>query len=427
MGTSRQESPSHAPYAVAIGCGSLALVALVAVTLIGEAATVVPSPREPAWRLTALGVVAQAVALLWVRSRPRAALIGTALPAPLVALAGAADAASITSLAILVAVYLAASTRPVGALALPLGVVAGAILLSGLIVGDDLGVPPAEALGGSLLQAAGTVGVALLAATWVRALRESKQARAAQGRAVAREQDALVQAAIARERTDMARELHDIAAHHLTGIAVLAAAVERQIDTDPVGAKHAVHQVRDQATLVLRDLRSLVGLLRDQQAAAGSRPETLAGIPDLVTEVAAAGRDVEFTMLGDPDVPGREVGPLAQLAAFRAVQEALSNAARHAPGAASRVSVDARADDAVVVSVRNGPAPGAPSPAPGTGFGLVGMRERADLTNATLEAGSTQDGGWQVTMRVPREGPGEVPGQLTGEVRAAAPDERGAS
>ena len=83
--------------------------------------------------------------------------------------------------------------------------------------------------------------------------------------ALEREHDALVQAAIARERTAMARELHDIAAHHLSGIAVMTAAIATQIDTDPAAAKRAVGQVRQQSTEVLRDLRSLVGLLREDQ------------------------------------------------------------------------------------------------------------------------------------------------------------------
>ncbi len=329
--------------------------------------------------------------------------MGVAVPVPLLALAGAADATSIGSLAIVTAVYAAASSRPVRSLVPALAVVAACMTLAGVLVAADVGLSRAGALGFSLLQALLTIGAAVVVGSWVGALRESVRARAAQAEAIAREQDALVEAAVARERADMARELHDIAAHHLTGIAVLAGAVERQIDTDPAGAKQAVHQVRSQSTAVLRDLRSLVGLLRVREPDADARPETVAGIRHLVAEVTATGRDVELTVLGEEPDLGRDVGPLAQLAAYRAVQEALANAGRHAPGAPCRVTVDARADDAVVVTVRNAPAPAVPPASGGSGFGLLGMRERAQLTGATLDAGPTEDGGWQVTLRVPRE------------------------
>ena len=100
------------------------------------------------------------------------------------------------------------------------------------------------------------------------------------------------------------------------------------------------------------------------------------------------------------------VGPLAQLAAYRVVQEALSNAARHAPGAACTVRLDATTPGRVEVVVRNArPDPGH-VPAPhDPGYGLVGMQERAELTGATLRYGPTLDGGWQVTLSVPTAGP----------------------
>lgn len=388
-----------------VACGSLSLALLAGMSVLGDLpGTAFPSPGEPAWWVTVLGVGAQAAALWWVREHPRTVLVATAVPAPVVALAGAADATGVTTLAIIVAVYVAGSSRPPALLVPALSAVAVLMTAAGVVGAYDAGATPLVAWGGSLVQALGTVALVLLAATWVRALRESAEARRSQVQALASEQRALVQAAIARERTDMARELHDIAAHHLTGIAVMAAAVERQIDSDPSGAKEAVQHVRQQSTRVLRDLRSLVGLLREQDVSADARPETLAGIGDLVAEVAA-GRDVSLTTLGDVEAPGLLVGPLAQLAAYRAVQEALANAGRHAPGAACAVTVDARADEAVVVTVRNAPPSGAPPVAPrsGGGFGLIGMRERAQLTGATLDVGPTDDGGWQVALRLPRE------------------------
>ncbi|WP_121257661.1 sensor histidine kinase [Nocardioides ferulae] len=398
-----RETLSRSPAVVSLVCGVLSLGLLAVVTAVGETPATLPSPGEAAWWVAAAALSVQAASLTWARTRPVPALLGVGLPIPVMAVAGALDATSLTSLAVVAGVYLAASAHPVRGIAWPLAVVAAAMAIGGIVVARDLDAPWYEAVGGPLAQGLGTVGLTLLAATWMTARRETREARADQVRALAREQEALVQAAIARERADMARELHDIAAHHLTGIAVLAAAVERQIDTDPGGAKQAVHQVRDQTTVVLRDLRSLVGLLRDGDTAAEPRPETLAGVAHLVADVTATGRQVGLTVLGDADAMGREVGPLAQLAAYRAVQEALANAGRHAPGAVCEVTVDARPADAVQVTVRNGPGTGRPERRGGTGFGLLGMHERAQLTGAQLEAGPTNDGGWQVTMRLPRE------------------------
>jgi signal transduction histidine kinase len=212
---------------------------------------------------------------------------------------------------------------------------------------------------------------------------------------------------VARERTAMARELHDIAAHHLTGIAVMSAAIAGQIDTDPSGAKAAVGDVRRQSTAVLRDLRSLVGLLRDHDPTAahdGVHVQTLAGVTDLVGEVLAGGQDVGLTVLepvGSRRL-GAGIGPLAQLAAYRMVQESLANAARHAPGGRCVVEVDDRDAEALLVTVRNAPAPQVVQPVSRGGLGLVGMRERAELTGSRLEVGPTPDGGWLVRLRIPR-------------------------
>ncbi|MCR6031546.1 sensor histidine kinase [Nocardioides sp. zg-579] len=419
----RHGRPGRAAAAVAVGCATAALLALLLAGVAEESTASAPAAGTTAWWATAVVLLAQCSALLRVWSRPRTVLVVVALAAPLVALVGGEDATSTTSLAIVTAVAIAVvsarTDRPVAALTPTLAVVAAAMVAGGAVAATGSGTPPGEALLAAVAQAVGTLGLVLLAASWVRATRETRRAVSARREAQAREQDALLAAAVARERTDMARELHDIAAHHLSGIAVLAGAVERQIDTDPDGAKQAVRLVRRQSTTVLRDLRSLVGLLREHDPAAATRPETLRGVRDLVAQVAATGVDVDLAVLEADDGadggagdgagdPGRDVGPLAQLAAYRAVQEALANAARHAPGARCHVTVDARPAESVVVTVRNEPPPRPPAgpadgPGDGGGFGLIGMRERAQLTNAALETGPTDDGGWAVTMRLPKE------------------------
>ncbi|MDN4171889.1 histidine kinase [Nocardioides sp. SOB77] len=408
MGTSPHlpaERPGRPEILVAAGCAVVALAALGLTGAAGpEVASGLPRTGGAAWWVVVAVLLAQAVALCWVRLRARTVLVAVAAAGPVAALAGARDATSTTTLALVVAAYVAGTTRPLGTLVPSLAVVAVLVTAGGAVAAADTGSEPLVAVGLAAVQAVGTLALVLVVATWVRALREGARARADERRAVDREQRALVQAAVDRERTAMARELHDIAAHHLSGIAVVAAALERQVGSDPEGAREAARQVRRQSTSVLRDLRSLVGLLRDRDAATGARPETLAGIAELVAEVAATGRTVTSTALGDVEAAAAEVGPLAQLAAYRVVQEALANAARHAPGSACTVTLDARAGDAVVVVVRNGRGTAPAEATTGGGFGLVGMRERAQLTGADLEVGPTDDGGWQVRLVVPREG-----------------------
>ena len=184
----------------------------------------------------------------------------------------------------------------------------------------------------------------------------------------------------------------------------MSAAIERQVTTDPAAAQEGVRQVRSQSTAVLRDLRRLVGLLREDDAAELG-VEALAGVAELVAHASARGVTVELVTLpaGGGPILAAGIGPLAQLTAYRLVQESLANASRHAPGAPCVVMLDGRDPAAVVVSVRNDAAATPPELDVSGGFGLVGMRERAALTGAELSYGPTVDGGWDVTRRLPRD------------------------
>lgn len=402
-------------HGVPIATGLLSLALLVGVTVAHAADPVsvrgFPAATEPTWWLAGGTLVLQAAVLGARRRAPRAVLVAVAAGVPVLAVTG--EAVGLGTLAVLVAAYGAALVA-LDARARAAYVVAGALVAAGVWAGHARagGSGAADVLG-ALGQAAGTMGLPLLVAVVVSARRETRAARADSASALAREHDALVQAAVARERTAMARELHDIAAHHLSGIAVMTGAVVRQIDVDPEGAKRSVQQVRDQTTGMLRDLRNLVTLLRDDDAGAQQavRMETLAGIADLVAAARRAGQDVTLETLGPVTdvVSSGVVGPLAQLAAYRAVQESLANAARHAPGAACRVLLDARTPERLEISVRNAPALPLPGPGPvgpdRGGYGLVGMRERAELTGASLDHGPTAEGGWEVRLGLPVTGP----------------------
>jgi signal transduction histidine kinase len=368
-----------------------------------------PTPGDAAWWAILVGCLVQAALVVLVRRSPRVVPVAVAAVAVVLPIVAPAGISGLATVAILAAVLRAVTHHPVARLAPSL--VATAVLLA---VGETLnsvrgvGIGPAEAVLGALVQAVGIVGLPLLVGLVVRSRRDARDARRDELSARVGERDALVQAAVARERTAMARELHDIAAHHLSGIALMAAVVDRQIDTAPEEAHRGIRQVRAQSMDVLDDLRRLVGLLREDPDQDAERSvETLAAVPELVDRArAASGGSVELRVHEAPGRPlGQGVGPLAQLALYRTVQESLTNAAAHAPGSACVVEVDDRDAAVLVVTVANGPG-GAADPSLASaagGFGLLGMRERAELVGATLAAGPTAEGGWRVRMAVPRE------------------------
>jgi signal transduction histidine kinase len=402
------------------------IVAVLLLGLVAVSARVAPDDVGTDLRLGPLAglvglaaVTAQAAALLLGSLSADIRLVVVAAVAPLAAAAGLGAATGVTSVAVVVAAYAVATTRPWPSPVRALALAAALVGLAELVRQVRQEGVTASTVVLALAQGLLVVGLPVAVGTVVGARREAARARVDQADALAREQSALAWSAVASERTAMARELHDIAAHHLSGIAVMTAALDRQIDTDPGGAKAAVREVRRQSTAMLRDLRSLVTMLRDDPdeasgpRSAGPTAETLGTVAALVHDARAAGRDVGLTVLGatPADLDSVGVGPLAQLAAYRTVQEALANAARHAPGASCSVEVDARPSDAVVLTVRNGPAtaPTDPASATGTGFGLLGMRERAELTDAHLSAGPTPDGGWLVVLTLTRTASDDPP------------------
>jgi signal transduction histidine kinase len=380
-----------------------------------------PAVASTAWTILSLGLAAQSAALLLARRAPRTMLVVVAaIPVAVAALAPRAfDLFGLTTLPVVVAVVLVALRVPLARLwpalaAASVLVVTGGAVLWGLTAGgfrSGFAQGLTGSIGQGVLQAVGAIGLPLLITLVVLSRREVRAARTAVAAAVDREEDARIDAAVSRERAAMARELHDIAAHHLSGIALMSAVIDRQIDTDPERAHEGVRQVREQSTAVLEDLRRLVGLLRDDSPAERA-VETVAGIVDLV-ERARFRSDVRLDVLPAvgtgaaavaPRPLGDGVGPLAQLAAYRTVQEALANAALHAPGSPCTVTVDDRADDHLELRVENGaatvPALGS---TPAGGNGLRGMRERAELVGASLQVGPTDAGGWTVSLRLGRE------------------------
>ncbi|GAB3091359.1 sensor histidine kinase [Isoptericola nanjingensis] len=196
------------------------------------------------------------------------------------------------------------------------------------------------------------------------------------------EQERRVAEARTAERTRIAREMHDTLAHRLSLLAATAGALEYRPDADPAALAAAAGRVRAGVSDALEDLRQVIRLLR-------AGPDDLGPVPGLddvrrlVDDSRAAGTDVTYERTGD-DVPPATVAT----AVFRVVQESLTNARRHAPGAAVRVTVATAPGEVRVRVVDDGAAPGAVAPdGVGTGTGLVGLRERATLLGGTLATG----------------------------------------
>ena len=222
-----------------------------------------------------------------------------------------------------------------------------------------------------------------------------------------REHGRQLEVALIQERRRLAGELHDVAAHHLAGIVVQAAALERLIDRDPQTAREATQQLRRQAKETLSGLRSVVGLLRSDKEAEESSPG-LRDLPELVASTRALGVDIDLLNGGilsggadEADVgDALLLSPLADTAVFRVAQQAISNALQHAPGSPITVEVT-RLETALELSVLNGPARRPPTDPGGGGTGLTVMRERTDAVGGSLQAGPVEGGAWRVRLVLP--------------------------
>jgi signal transduction histidine kinase len=204
--------------------------------------------------------------------------------------------------------------------------------------------------------------------------------------------------AVLEERTRIARELHDVVAHHMSLVAVRAETAPYRLPGLPESAQAEFGSLSEIAREALAEMRRLLGVLRqDQPADLAPQPE-LADLPSLVDTARQAGLAVELSVPAALDHVPSGVG----VCAYRIVQESLSNASQHAPGAPVTVSVG-RDRGAVLLRVANGPG-GPADPAEnghGPGHGLTGMRERVALLGGSLSAGPSPDGGFVVSAVLP--------------------------
>lgn len=232
-------------------------------------------------------------------------------------------------------------------------------------------------------------------AAWAVGLLLGRRRREDEARLNAAEDEVLraqerLESALAAERQRVARELHDVVSHAITVVVLQARGAETVLDTDPERVREALGAIEASGQEALGEMRRLVTFLRE---APDSAPQPDLG--DIPTLVESARREVAVDLEITHGLAG--LGHGAGLTAYRLVQECLTNALRHAPGAPVAVRID-QSPGAMVIEVSNPVVAGARSCTPG--FGLVGMRERTELYGGALEFGEG-DGRWTVRCRLP--------------------------
>ncbi|RNG37283.1 sensor histidine kinase [Streptomyces botrytidirepellens] len=231
-----------------------------------------------------------------------------------------------------------------------------------------------------------------------RAYLASVQARAEHAERT-REEEARLR--VTEERMRIARDLHDVVAHHLALANAQAGTAAHLALTSPEQTKKILTDLTGTTSSALRELKATLGLLRrnDDPASASLEPSPgLARLPELVSACASAGLTVTVTTTGEP----RPLSPGVDLTAFRIVQEALTNVTKHAAADSAHVRLAYSGSRLLITVSNDGPdTTGTHDAAPSRGFGLMGMRERAHTIGGELRAGPRPEGGFEVTTALP--------------------------
>jgi signal transduction histidine kinase len=371
-------------------------------TLAGVALTTAPLAFRRIYPITAFGVIL-------------AALIGTT-----------SYTTTITFASVIFAAYCAVAYSQYRRLAL-LGVVAAAFVVTAAYPNTS---PPVPERFTALLILLPTVAVGVAIRLWRGRARESAERL----RRAEAEHEAQTRRAVEQERARIASEMHDVVTHNVSVMVVQAGAARRVLDSSPADAREALLAVEASGRTAMTELRYLLGLL----APAGSTTTTEAGmtagdgvasggwagvgqddpaqddlalapqpgmarIPGLLARVCAAGMPAELVV----EPAGRieqALPPGVDLAAFRVVQEALTNVMKHAGAARATVRLEYRPQDLLITVTNDGPPPGLAPVAqpPGSGGrGLIGLRERIAVYGGELDAGPRAGGGWRLTARIP--------------------------
>jgi signal transduction histidine kinase len=295
--------------------------------------------------------------------------------------------------AVLIAAYTLGAQWPRRRGLIALAVVDG---VTAVLVGAGPGFPGLDSL---------ALYLGLITAAWflgdiVRRWQTLAREHSAQVRELQVFREELARHAVTAERVRIARELHDVVAHSMSIVAMHAGAGRLAVGTDPEAERTALGVIEDTTRGALGEMRRLVAVLREEgEAQVPLGPmHGLSDLPELAAGVAAAGVTIDVRTTGDlASLPDG-----VSLAAYRVVQEALTNVVRHAAPTRARVLVAAEADDTLYLSVENDPgAENQHTGAAGGGHGTTGMRERVELYGGTLASGPADDGGWRVVAEIP--------------------------
>ncbi|MER5645620.1 histidine kinase [Streptosporangium sp. NPDC002524] len=239
-------------------------------------------------------------------------------------------------------------------------------------------------------------GVAVAAGMAVGARRAEVRSLRDRAEGAEREQAARAAQARALERNRIAREMHDVLAHRISLVAMQAGVLDHRGDLTAEENRVLVRGIADGSHQALEALRDVLGVLRADPGRPEPPQPSLERIPELVADARASGLDVTLTSTvtgTPPDVVGRTC--------YRIVQEGLTNAAKHAPGAHVRITLAGTPGGELDVGVRNSPATGKTARPPASGFGLLGLTERIGLAGGELDHHPTSDGGYVLTARLP--------------------------
>lgn len=249
---------------------------------------------------------------------------------------------------------------------------------------------------GSLVMLPATVGL------YVNSRHRAVDAANARAEELAAAQEVLARAARRDERTRIAREMHDVVAHQVSLIALQAGALEVTAEGTPEA--DSARMIRETARQALEELRNVVGVLRTDETAAERAPQpSVDALGSLVAQWRDAGMDVTLLDRTPPHL--RESVPAqVGLAAYRAVEEALTNASKHAAGSRVEVAVAERDGCLSLVVHNTAPTRVSSRAATGSGTGLHGLRERVEQVRGSLEAGPDGDGGYRVSVLLPLSG-----------------------
>jgi signal transduction histidine kinase len=348
----------------------------------GDIGSDVYSSAERAFA-AAVGLVLT-LSLAWRRRTPLAVL------ALAIAVSVVANVVAVLEAATTPAVALAIAAYSVGAHTEGRRASIGALGIAALIAANA-----AQNAFGDLLLIAMILGGAWLAGRAIRYRRDRERTLERLTVDLEREREEKARAAVAEERVRIARELHDVVAHAISVIVLQARGGRRSLATDPGETREALDTIEATGSEALAEMRRLLGILRrnDDEIALAPQP-SLQYLDVLAAHVREAGLPVDLSVEGEPI----ELPPGIDLSAYRIVQEALTNALKHAGPSTARVVVRYRENDLELEIADTGPGTSAND---GEGQGLVGMRERVSLYGGKIEAGPRNGGGFAVRARLP--------------------------